>query len=200
MQKFLVRKKTSYATKLKISHSLKGKKRSNKTKEKIALAKKDTTIIYNPKTNKVKQIKTNFLTKYINLGWLHQHSPEFKKNKQYETKGKNNPSYGKRWIFNIITDETKYVNECEAYKIINNDNNWKFGYSQSKLLKLKLRKIRGKATKEELEIKSQKMKNKVWMIVPNSTKRVRIDLNDVKEYILNGYILRSKKYKVSDFV
>ena len=193
-------KKSSIETRLKQSKSLKGKLKPESMKNAVSKRVKNTTIIYNPNTDETKQIKINELNYFLKDGWLHQHSPKVKENKIRETICEKNPSYGKKWIYNIITDEQKYLPKDEAYKLVNTTNVWKFGINKQKQQTYKNRKHRSASSNTEKQYKSDLMKNKVWMLDPNSNKKCRPNINEVKQYLDKGFILISKKYKVSDFL
>lgn len=193
-------KKATIETKLKQSKSLIGKTKPESMKNAVSKRVKNTTVIYNPITNTTKQIKVYELDKFLKAGWLHQHSPKVKINKKLETSGKNNPCYNKKWIYNVKTDEQLYLDAKLAANLVKNTTIWKYGLCLKYLAKLKTRKTRSAATEKEKQHKSEIMKNKVWMFNPKTNKRLRPNLQDVKKYLDDGWILKSKKYKESDFL
>jgi len=120
-----LRKKNS----IRMSKRMKGYQWSDASKEKLRLSKCNNKFVFNPETKQTKEVKPAELQSYLDNGWVHSQNPESKLKKSIAESGENNPSYGKKWLHNIHTDEQKYMPATDAQKFISENPDWVFGPS-----------------------------------------------------------------------
>lgn len=57
---------------------------------------------------------------------------EWKKKLSIANSGKNNPAYNRKWIYNKLTLERKYIHQDEIFKYIYTNSDWVFGIPKNK--------------------------------------------------------------------
>lgn len=187
----IIGRKLSEETKRKISLSEKGVPKSLESRKNYSKASKGKLYVFNPLENKVKRIDKLELEKYLNDGWLHKINPETAKKKSISEGGKNNPAYGKKWMYHPLTKERVYVLEKETQKFL--DNGFIFGVLPDiakKQAQLRIGKRRSEETKRKMSLSG---KGKIVMHNPLTHKGTKVNKEDVEKYLKMGYVFGQDK-------